>query len=259
MDRDRLLALISKAARDKFRLIVCSANLHGLYCFERNTEYRELLGRQQSIVIIDGMPVLHALRFLGFKLSSSVRTTWIDWFEILLRRSEQECRSVYILGHSQALLTAGLTRARTQFPSLRIAGRSGYFDITSGSTEAQEVVAEINNFDPDILIVGMGMPRQEEFVGRNAENLNAAVIGLGGAAFAYYAGFERSPPRWMGRVGLEWLHRLATNPSRLAFRYLFEPILLTFQLFHRLIVSPKNGRRRRQDSCGRGAISSDEE
>jgi N-acetylglucosaminyldiphosphoundecaprenol N-acetyl-beta-D-mannosaminyltransferase len=87
----------------------------------------------------------------------------------------------------------------------------------------------------------MGMPRQEQFAYRFRSRIEAPVIGLGGAAFAYFAGFEPTPPRWMGRIGLEWLYRLAGSPRRLAFRYLIEPGLLAFFLIRRAVRMSGSG------------------
>lgn len=72
-------------------------------------------------------------------------------------------------------------------------------------------------------MVGMGMPRQEHWVVEYHERIEANVIWLVGACFDYVAGAIPTPPRWMGRVGLEWLYRLYSEPQRLASRYLLEP------------------------------------
>ena len=77
--------------------------------------------------------------------------------------------------------------------------------------------------------------RQEVFASRFRSNINAPVVALGGAAFSYFAGFERTPPRWMGRWGLEWLYRLGSDPRRMGFRYIAEPLLLIVLLGRRII------------------------
>jgi len=135
-------------------------------------------------------------------------------------------------------VSEGLAKARAQWPGLRIDGAHGFFSIAPGSPEAMEMVRRVNEFAPDILFLGMGMPRQEQFAYRFGPKLRVPVIGLGGAAFAYFAGFEPTPPRWMGRIGLEWLYRLAASPRRLAFRYLIEPALLAFFLARRATRTP---------------------
>jgi N-acetylglucosaminyldiphosphoundecaprenol N-acetyl-beta-D-mannosaminyltransferase len=85
------------------------------------------------------------------------------------------------------------------------------------------VLEEINRIRPQLLLIGMGMPRQEHWVYDNLEHLAANAIVLSGACFDYIAGAIPTPPRWMGQIGLEWLYRLATEPRRLWRRYLLEP------------------------------------
>ncbi|HEY0053078.1 MAG TPA: WecB/TagA/CpsF family glycosyltransferase, partial [Caulobacteraceae bacterium] len=78
-------------------------------------------------------------------------------------------------------------------------------------------------FRPDVLMVGMGMPRQELWILDHFEALPDCVILPVGAAFDYEAGVQAAAPRWMGRLGLEWLFRLAHDPKRLFVRYCVEP------------------------------------
>jgi N-acetylglucosaminyldiphosphoundecaprenol N-acetyl-beta-D-mannosaminyltransferase len=235
MPMTKLLDNISNAAQTGTRLIIAGANLHGLYISLVDEEYRMLLEQTETVTIVDGMPILWLLRALGYPLERDVRTTWVDWFAELLSRAAREGRSVFVLGHDDDILASGLEAARRSHANLRIGAMNGYFDLEDEAT-VDGVVARINAFAPDILIVGMGMPRQERFVHRYGHRLCAPVIGLGGAAFAYYAGYEPTPPRWMGRWGLEWLHRLCADPKRMAGRYLIEPVALSFLLLNRALA-----------------------
>jgi N-acetylglucosaminyldiphosphoundecaprenol N-acetyl-beta-D-mannosaminyltransferase len=233
--KSELLDLLFADRPKDSQLTIASANLHGLYLFERHADYRLLHARPGTHVIIDGMPIVWLLRLLGHDVVREHRTTWLDWFEDALERAASLGRRVFILGHTPQTIADGLARAKRRWPTLAIAGADGFFDIEDGAVRG-EAIAKVNAFAPDILFVGMGMPRQEIFVARCGNQLNAPVIGLGGAAFAYFAGDQASPPRWMGRAGLEWLHRLAADPRRLAARYLFEPALLAAKLTSRLIA-----------------------
>ena len=76
---------------------------------------------------------------------------------------------------------------------------------------------------PDLVIVGMGMPRQEKWLYENKDKLQAGVIITCGAAMEYFAGTVKTPPRWMGRSGMEWLFRFVENPKKFWFRYMIEP------------------------------------
>ena len=107
----------------------------------------------------------------------------------------------------------------------------GYFDERYGSPENEALVERINTYAPDLLIVGMGMPRQEFWTLDNCARVKAHVIlSSAGAAFDYVAGTVPTPPRWSGRLGLEWAFRLANDPWRLFTRYLLEPWYLLLLL-----------------------------
>ncbi len=116
-------------------------------------------------------------------------------------------------------MEAAAEALRARWPALTVGGRDGYF----GLQDEAAVVAAIAAFQPQVLLVGMGMPLQEGFIVRNLEALPACVILPVGAAFDYEAGVQTPAPRWMGRVGLEWLFRLVRDPRRLFVRYCIEP------------------------------------
>jgi N-acetylglucosaminyldiphosphoundecaprenol N-acetyl-beta-D-mannosaminyltransferase len=102
----------------------------------------------------------------------------------------------------------------------------GYFDIAPHATQNRALLAQITAFEPDIIFVGMGMPRQEQWILANRAQLKRGVMFSIGAAFDYEAGVQIPAPRWMAPLGLEWIFRLATQPRRLARRYLLEPWFL---------------------------------
>jgi N-acetylglucosaminyldiphosphoundecaprenol N-acetyl-beta-D-mannosaminyltransferase len=99
----------------------------------------------------------------------------------------------------------------------------GYFDAGSGSAENEAILQQVNRYKPDLLMVGMGMPRQELWIQANFHRLEAHVIMPSGAAIDYTAGAVPTPPRWAGDMGIEWLFRLLSEPRRLFSRYLIEP------------------------------------
>lgn len=112
---------------------------------------------------------------------------------------------------------------RAQYPGLHMVTRDGYFDTAPASPQNQEVLDAIRTFAPHILLVGMGMPRQETWILDNRQGLAANSIFCCGALIDYVAGEIPTPPRWMGQIGFEWLYRLLAEPRRLASRYLIEP------------------------------------
>jgi N-acetylglucosaminyldiphosphoundecaprenol N-acetyl-beta-D-mannosaminyltransferase len=119
-----------------------------------------------------------------------------------------------------------MDRVRRRWPDIKIAGHHGFFDMAEGSTQNGAVIGAINAAACDVLLVGMGMPRQEHWIAANRSAINAKVILATGGFMDYFAGEIPTPPRLLARVGLEWLFRLRDEPRRLWKRYLVEPWLL---------------------------------
>jgi N-acetylglucosaminyldiphosphoundecaprenol N-acetyl-beta-D-mannosaminyltransferase len=138
---------------------------------------------------------------------------------------------VFNLGSPEGVAEKGAEVLRRLHPGLQIEVSNGYFNARRDSAENEAVVQRINAYQPDLLMVGMGMPRQEFWTQENVERLNARVIlASNGAAIDYIAGMVPTPPRWAGPLGLEWAFRLASEPRRLFGRYLLEPWYLLMLL-----------------------------
>lgn len=230
---DEVLGQIAESVDRRTRLTMFTQNLHSAYLQQRNPLLRRSY-ECADVSYIDGMPfVVHGrlLRY-GESFNRSHRTTYLDWYERFYEMAEQEGWRIYYLGGTEESLERGLTILRERFPHLVTTGRQGYFD--SSGVENGEVLAAVNQFRPDVLMVGMGMPRQEMWIANNRERLVAPAVVTVGAGNDYVAGVTPAPPRWMGRVGLEWLYRLCAEPRRLWRRYLVEPIFLVPVLFREL-------------------------
>ncbi|MFT5044349.1 MAG: N-acetylglucosaminyldiphosphoundecaprenol N-acetyl-beta-D-mannosaminyltransferase, partial [Porticoccaceae bacterium] len=119
----------------------------------------------------------------------------------------------------------------------------GYFDQSPQSTESLAVIDLINGAKSDIVLIGFGAPKQEAWIHAHRGQINAGILFSCGACMEYVAGAVKTPPRWMGRTGLEWTFRLFENPRRFAFRYLVEPVLLGCILLYNGIGNLVRGKR----------------
>ena len=125
-------------------------------------------------------------------------------------------------------------------PELRIAGtRDGYFT----ENEAREVARAIRDSGADVVLVGMGSPRQEEWMDRWGGETGARVVWCVGALFEYSGGIRRRAPVWMRRSGLEWFFRLALEPGRLWRRYLLGNARFCWRLARARMHSSQPGNR----------------
>lgn len=205
--------------------VIANHNLHSIYLYHRDPKMRAFYARA-AYTFIDGMALILAGRVAGHPLRRSQRMTSIDWLRPLLVNAEERGWSVFLLGGREGVAEQSASIFQREFPRLRIGSHHGYFDARPESNEARDVIAVINAFRPDILCVGMGMPRQEHWIVDHVDRLDARVILNLGGFMDLLTGKIPTPPRWMARVGLEWLGRLASRPQDVWRRYLWEPWFL---------------------------------
>lgn len=203
--------------------IIGSHNLHSIYLYHHDPKTRRFFDQAAHYIFIDGMPFIWWGRALGYPLRREHRLTCVDWVPPFMARAAAEGWRVFCLGNRPGVAETGAQKFRAWNPGLVIETRHGYFK-TEG--EIQAALDLINAWSPDVLLVGMGMPRQEHWILDYHARLNVRCIITVGAAMDYFAGAIPTPPRWMGRIGLEWLARLWAEPRRLARRYLVEPWFL---------------------------------
>jgi len=209
---------IGKWINQNTKVIIPNVNIHGLNLAYKNRWFRDFLN-QSEIVFCDGFGVKLGAKILGQQIGD--RITYADWTWNLAALAAKEGFSLFLLGSKPGVADRAASRLTAAHPGLKIAGTShGYFDRTPGSPENEAVVAAINQAKPNILIVGFGMPLQEQWIRDNFERLHVNVFLPAGAALDYVAGEVRRAPRWMTDHGLEWLGRLLIEPRRLWKRYL---------------------------------------
>lgn len=212
----------SRAARSTHCHTIANVNLHSLHLAQKRGPLRECLCTADA-VHIDGMPVIALCRMLGIPARREHRVTYIDWLRRLFEVAAQEHLRVFFLGSKPGVGERAGDILRRRYAGLLFESHHGYFDAAPDAQDNLGVLEHIHRFDADLLLVGMGMPRQEQWILENRERLPGGVCLPCGAALDYVAGVVPKPPRWTGRLGVEWLFRLLVEPRRLAHRYLIEP------------------------------------
>ncbi len=223
--REELMEQLEQWVGDGQTRIVANHNLHSLYLIRREPEMRAMYDRA-DLIELDSTPLVHFARFLGLGTRGFHRCTYLDWREHFWSLANRNHWRVMYVGGASGVAEKAARRLSARYPGVVIATRDGYFDAAAGSAGNAATVAAVQAFQPDVLMVGMGMPRQEAWIARNHADLPPTVILPVGAAFDYEAGAQRAAPRWMGRFGLEWLFRLVVDPRRLFVRYCVEPWFL---------------------------------
>lgn len=158
-------------------------------------------------------------------------------FESLLKEANSRKMKVYLLGASPEVNEMAVNKVKTKFPQIEVRGtgdvfldNEAYFYTKDDSDKHKEVVRhsqlnkEINSFNPDIVFVALGFPKQEKWVMNNFDDLNVGGFMVVGGALDYFAGKMAKPPEWMARSGLEWLWRGLQEPKR--FKRIFNAVVV---------------------------------
>jgi N-acetylglucosaminyldiphosphoundecaprenol N-acetyl-beta-D-mannosaminyltransferase len=197
--------------------IMLSGNIHGLNLCQKHPWLKDFYNTA-DIVRNDSAGLLLAGKILGRPLKN--RMTWADFGWDLGRFCEVNNLSLYFLGDKPGIAKQARNNMLLKLSNLNIVGvHHGYFKKSIQGNK--EIIKLVNSSNPDILIVGFGMPLQEEWILKNKDSINAKIIMTCGNCFSYLAGIEKRAPSWMRKNGMEWLFRLYLDPKRMFNRYIF--------------------------------------
>ena len=206
-----LVDLVVKAGSERAAARIYNVNLHALNLAYQCPQFRSSLA-SADLTFSDGVGVSVAAAITGQGALS--RHTPPDWLDDLAQHAAANGVSIYLLGDEPGVAAAAAARMSRRHPTLHVAGtHHGFF--APGSAECRLVIETINAVTPGLLLVGMGMPRQEFWIDAHRGSVAAGAFVPVGAAFRWYAGIERRGPRWVTDNGGEWLWRLAQHPVRL--------------------------------------------
>ncbi|ONI80580.1 glycosyltransferase [Saccharothrix sp. ALI-22-I] len=207
---------------------IVTANVDIVRAATRRPELAELVAKSE-MVVADGMPVVWAGRLAGVPVPE--RVTGASLVFTLAEAAAREDRSVYLLGGDLGVPERAADVLRDKYPGLRIAGTdSPPFGFDSSADATADAVAKVVQAKPDLVLVGLGFPKQERLIGLlRAELPQAWFLGCG-AGIPMAAGEFRRAPGAVQKLGAEWLHRLALEPRRLAKRYLRDDLPFAFRL-----------------------------
>ena len=214
IDMAQLIDTVARRVKSRRKTTLGYANAHTVNLARSDARYQRVL-RDVDLLFADGISVVWASRGIGGGLPQ--RLTAADYLPGLIERCVADGISLYLLGGTDDVNRRAIERLRTAHPGLRIiGGRPGFFDPGQSSA----IIADINAAAPDILLVGMSSPVQEFWIAEHDAALRPPVRWCVGALFDYIAGAEARAPRWMCRVGCEWLYRLLVDPVGKWRRYL---------------------------------------
>jgi N-acetylglucosaminyldiphosphoundecaprenol N-acetyl-beta-D-mannosaminyltransferase len=200
------------------KALILNVNIHAAVLAMKQPWFKTFL-RSAQMVFCDGDGFRWGLKLLGEKAPPKVPFT--RWIWDLADFAAQKEHTLYFLGAKPGVAQTAAEAMKRKFPKLRIAGvQHGYFK--KDGAENEEVMAAINQARPDFLIIGFGMPFQEEWLAKNWEKIDARIFLPAGAVFDYVSGALGEAPAWILRAHLEWLFRVWEEPKRLFGRYASE-------------------------------------
>ncbi|HEY3251104.1 MAG TPA: WecB/TagA/CpsF family glycosyltransferase [Ignavibacteria bacterium] len=220
IDKEALLAEIENSITESKRLYISYANANSINLSYKNKNFKKLLD-SFDIVHPDGIGILLASKILSGGDKLKTRFSGSDFYPELAEKSIKNNWRIFFFGHTDAILE----KIKLQNPKINICGTAeGY------SFNPVKIAAQINDKVPDILIIGLGQPLQEEMISFYRDFINCSVIMAVGDGIKVFAGEKRRGPIFMQKIGLEWLSRLIRNPLKYGKRYLLGNPLFLYRI-----------------------------
>lgn len=240
LDWELAVARIQQWAHDRDSRYVCICNVHSVVTATRGSRFGDVVA-SADMATPDGAPVAWMLRRLGFSEQQRINGPDLMWKYCEQAAGRDE--SIFLYGSTEETLATLRQRLHAAFPALQVAGSiSPPFRVLSAEEDAADV-ATINASGAGTVWVSLGCPKQEKWMAAHRGRINAVMIGVG-AAFDYHAGTIKRAPPWMQRCGLEWLHRLFSEPGRLWKRYLITNTVFVFLALRQLLSSGQKAKAR---------------
>ncbi len=207
---------------------IVTANLDILRRYALDSDARALYDAA-DLRVADGMPLVWASQIAGSPLPERVAGSSLT--VALAERAAREGRSIYLLGGAPGAAEGCRAVFEERFEGLRITGTSSPMVSAPTPWSEVEAIAESIEGDPDIILVGLGSPKQEHLIQKLKQRFPSAWLMGVGITFSFVAGEVSRAPEWMQKAGVEWVHRMVQEPGRLVRRYLIEDLPFAAVLF----------------------------
>jgi len=197
---------------------------------------------EADLILADGAPVVWASKLLGRGLPDRIPGSDLTPAIFAAAPQDQTLR-IYLLGAMPGVAEVAATKIEQTWPQVKVTGcYSPPLGFEKSPEENDKILAQIKAAKPDLLIVGVGAPKQELWVHAHRQQLKAKAALCVGATIDFLAGEKKRAPKWMRRVGIEWMHRLATEPRRLAGRYARDAWIFPQLVLRSMFTSPRKSR-----------------
>jgi N-acetylglucosaminyldiphosphoundecaprenol N-acetyl-beta-D-mannosaminyltransferase len=215
------------------KLLINTINAHSYNEAKKDELFLECL-LASDVILPDGVGVVWMYKILKKNVK---KVAGADLFAYEMNQLNQVHGTCFFLGSSEATLAKITDRAALEYPNVRIATYSPPYKKVFSESENRAMINTVNQFNPDVLFIGMTAPKQEKWAYEHFDSLDAKHICCIGAVFDFYAGTVKRAPKWMIALGFEWLGRLIKEPKRMWHRYLVSsPVIIIDALRHKFKI-----------------------
>jgi len=204
---------------------------------QKDNHFKEILN-YADLSCADGVGLLKAAKFLGKRLQ---RVTGVDLVWAICELAAKNNYSVYLLGGGEMVAAKASQNLQEQFPDLKIVGAESGGVVIDPKNIDEELINRINDAKPKIIFIALGQVKQEKWIFYHLDKLPSIKLAIGvGGAFDYISGETKRAPKFIRRLGLEWLFRLIIQPER--WKRIFNAVIIfpLLVLKSKFIKSPKS-------------------
>lgn len=213
---------IEKLIQKKNCSYVVTPNVDHIVRLEKDEELQKVY-KNASLILTDGKPLIWISKW--YKTPIKEKISGSDLFPRVCQLAANKNYTMYLLGAAEGVADTAARNLMKKYPGLNIVGTySPPFGFEKNEQEMNKIKTQIQDVHPDILIVGLGCPKQEKFMYYHCKELGVPIsFGLG-ASIDFEAGNIKRAPKWMSNHGLEWLYRFSKQPKRLFKRYFVDDL-----------------------------------
>ena len=220
---------IDKLIKKDKNAYVVTPNVDHIVKLETDKELQEVY-KDADLILTDGKPLIWISKF--YKTPIKEKISGSDLFPLLCEMAAEKGYNMFFLGAGDGVANKAAQNLTNKFPKLNIVGTySPPFGFEKDKKEIEKIINMVNKANTQILIVGLGCPKQEKFIHKYRKELNVPIsLGLG-ASLDFEAGNIKRAPKWMSDNGLEWLYRLSKEPKRMFKRYIVDDVKIFKLMF----------------------------
>lgn len=213
---------IDKLIQKKNCSYVVTPNVDHIVRLEKDEELQKVY-KNASLILTDGKPLIWISKW--YKTPIKEKISGSDLFPRVCQLAANKNYTMYLLGAAEGVADTAAKNLMKKYPGLNIVGTySPPFGFEKNKQEMNKIKTQIQDVHPDILIVGLGCPKQEKFMYYHCKELGVPILFGLGASIDFEAGNIKRAPKWMSNHGLEWLYRFSKEPKRLFKRYFVDDL-----------------------------------